>query len=44
MPKTKNHLYFEVDEGQGLVIVHAIFSFGIAPRQGGAMANLAIAL
>jgi plasmid stabilization system protein ParE len=29
MPKTKNHLYFEVDETRELVIVHAIWG---APR------------
>ncbi len=29
MPKTKNHLYFEVDEVRELVIVHAIWG---APR------------
>jgi hypothetical protein len=25
MPKTKNHVYFEVDEARGMVIVHAIW-------------------
>jgi hypothetical protein len=29
MPKTKNHVYFEVDEARDLVIVHAIWG---APR------------
>lgn len=29
MPKTKNHLYFEVDEAREFVIVHAIWG---APR------------
>jgi plasmid stabilization system protein ParE len=29
MPKTKNHVYFEVDEARELVIVHAIWG---APR------------
>jgi plasmid stabilization system protein ParE len=29
MPKTRNHVYFEVDEAQQLVIVHAIWG---APR------------
>jgi hypothetical protein len=29
MPKTKNHVYFEVDETRGLIIVHAIWG---APR------------
>jgi len=29
MPKTKNHVYFEVDEARELIIVHAIWG---APR------------
>jgi plasmid stabilization system protein ParE len=29
MPRTKNHIYFEVDEAQGVVIVHALWG---APR------------
>jgi len=29
MPKTKNHVYFEGDEAEGLIIVHAIWG---APR------------
>jgi hypothetical protein len=29
MPKTKNHIYFEMDETRGLIIVHALWG---APR------------
>ncbi len=29
MPRTRNHVYFEFDEAQGVVIVHALWG---APR------------
>jgi hypothetical protein len=29
LPRTKNHVYFEVDVSRGLIIVHAIWG---APR------------
>jgi plasmid stabilization system protein ParE len=32
MPKTRNHVYFEVDEGRGLIIVLAVWG---APRRRG---------
>lgn len=32
MPKTRNHVYFHLDEGQGVIVVHAVWG---TPRRRG---------